>query len=70
MYGSQARVDYTCVPYFQFFLNVCHFACVWPTALKLGCITNVDMLFPMMGFVCLCYENRFMLISGGHILNR
>ena len=27
------------------FTNVYHFACVWPKALKLGCITNFDMLF-------------------------
>ena len=28
------------------------------------------MLFLVMGFVCLFYKNKFMLISGGHILNR
>ena len=28
--------------------NVSHFACVWPKALKLGSITNVNMLFLMM----------------------
>ena len=39
-------------------------------ALKLGCITNVNMLFLTMGFICLFYENKFMLISGGHISNR
>ena len=27
------------------------------------------MLFLMMGFICLFYENKFMLISGGHISN-
>ena len=41
-----------------------------PRALKLGCITNVDMLFLTNGFICLFYENKFMLISGGHISNR
>ena len=45
MYSSQAWVD----------LHVCHSVCVWPTALKLGCITNFDMLlvFLVMGFVSL-----------------
>ena len=28
------------------------------------------MLFLTMGFVCLFYENKFMLISGDHIANR
>ena len=28
------------------------------------------MLFLMMGFICLFYESKFMLISGGHISNR
>ena len=44
MYGSQAWVDW--VPYI--FSNVCHFVCVWTTARKLGCITNLDMLFLVM----------------------
>ena len=26
---------------------------VWPTALKLGCVTNFDMLFLVMGFISL-----------------
>ena len=39
---------------------------VWPTALKLGCITNVDMLFPVMGFICLVDEIQFMLIDSCH----
>ena len=38
-------------------------ACVWPTALKLGCITNLDMLFLVMGFIPLVDEIQFMLIS-------
>ena len=46
------------------------FTCIWPRALKLRCVTNVDMLFLMNGFICLFYENKFMLISGSHILNR
>ena len=29
---------------------------VWPTALKLGCITNFDMLFLVMGFISLVDE--------------
>ena len=28
------------------------------------------MLFLTNGFICLFYENKFMLISGGHISNR
>ena len=28
-------------------------ACVWPTALKLGCVINIDMLFLVMGFISL-----------------
>ena len=55
---------------FSGFSNVCHFTCIWPRALKLGCITNVDMLFLTNGFTCLFYENKFMLISGGHISGR
>ena len=35
------------------FSNVFHFVCVWPTALKLGCITNFDMLFLVMWFISL-----------------
>ena len=66
------RVDW--LPYicllFSGFSNVCHFTCIWPRALKLGCITNVDMLFLTMGFICFFYVNKLMLISGGHISNR
>ena len=40
MYGSQV---------FSGFSNVYYFTCVWPTALKLGCITNFDMLFLVIG---------------------
>ena len=43
-----------------------HFACVWPTALKLGCITNFDMLFLVMGFISLVDEIQFMLIFSSH----
>ena len=47
--------------------NVCHSACVWPTALKLGCVTNFDMCFLVMGFVCLVNEIQFIsLISSRH----
>ena len=41
-----------------------------PRALKLGCITNVDMLFLTNEFICLFHENKFVLISGGQISNR
>ena len=43
---------------------------VWPTALKLGCITNLDMLFLVMGFISLVDEIQFMLISSRHICIR
>ena len=45
------------------FSDVCHSACVWPTALKPGCITNFDMLFSVTEFTCLSDEYKFMLIS-------
>ena len=69
MYGRQACVDpLPCICLlFSAFSNGCHFTC---RALKLGRITNVDMLFLAMGFICLFYENKFMLISGGHISNK
>ena len=47
---------------FSSFSNVCHSACVWPTALKLGCISNFDMLFLVMGFIYLVDESQCMLI--------
>ena len=40
------------------------------TALKLGCITNFDMLFLVMGFISLVDEIQFMLISSRHICIR
>ena len=53
MYGSQST--YAWLPYicllFSGFSNVYYSACVWPTALKLGCATNFDMLFLVMGFI-------------------
>ena len=50
--------------------NVCHSACVWPTALKLGCATNLGQLFLVMGFISLVDEIQFMLISSRHICIR
>ena len=47
-----------------------HSACVWPTALKLGCLTNFDMLFLVIGFISLVDEIQFMLISSCHICIR
>ena len=52
---------------FSGFSNVCHYAAFWPTALKLDCITNFDMLFLVMGFISLIDEIQFMLISNRHI---
>ena len=40
-----------------------HSACVWPTALKLSCVSNFDMLFLVMGFISLIYKIQFMLIT-------
>ena len=64
MYGSRAWVDW--LPYicllFSFFFNVYHFACVCCTALKLGCITNFEVLFLVMGLISLVDEIQFMLI--------
>ena len=55
---------------FSGFSNVYHSACVWPTALKLGCITNFDMLFLVTGFNSLVNGIQFMLISSRHICVR
>ena len=63
MYGSEstrARLPYICLLFSSF---VCHSMCVWPTALKLGCVTNFDMLFLVMGFISLVDEIQFMLIG-------
>ena len=49
---------------------VMQFTCVWRTALKLGCVTNFDMLFLVMGFISLVDEIQFMLISSHHICIR
>ena len=43
---------------------------VWPTALKLGCVTNFDMLILVMGFISLADEIQFMLISSRYICIR
>ena len=71
MYGSQAWVDP--LPYigllFSGFSNICHSAAFWPTALKLGCITNFDMLSLVMRFISLVNEIQFVLISSRHISN-
>ena len=40
-------LPYICLLFFGF-SNVYHSVCVWPTALKLGCFTNFDMLFLIM----------------------
>ena len=40
-----------------------HSAFFWPTALKLGCITNFDRLFFIMGFISLDEEIKLMLIG-------
>ena len=52
------------------FSNAYYFTCVWPTALKFSCVTNLDMLFLTMGFISLVDEIQFMLISSCHICIR
>ena len=73
MYGSHA-VD-PCLTaihlsLFSGFSNVYHSACVWPTALKLGCVNNLDTLFLVLGFISLVDEIQFMLICSRHICMR
>ena len=53
--GCLTAILYVCL-LFSGFSNVYHFMCVWPTALKLGCVTNFDMLFLVMGFISLAGE--------------
>ena len=60
---------HTFVSYFRVF-QMSTIPRVWLTALKLGCITNFDMLFLVMGFVSLVDEMQFMLISNRHICIR
>ena len=55
---------------FSGFSNVYYSACVWPTVLKLGCVTNFSTLFLVMGFISLIDEIQFMLISSRHICVR
>ena len=62
MHGVTAWLPYICL-LFSCFSNVYHSARVWPTALKLGCLTNLDTLFLVMGFISLIDEIQFMLIS-------
>ena len=71
MYGSQSIMPHchTCL-LFSGFSNVYHSAFVWPTALKLGCVTNLDTLFLVMGLISLVDEIQFMLISSRHICIR
>ena len=59
-------LPYICL-LFSGFSNVYQSACVWPTTLKVGCVTNFDMLFLVMGFMVLVVEIQFMLISSCHI---
>ena len=41
---------------FRFFKCLPLPPCVWPAALKLGCVTNFDMLSLMMGLISLVNE--------------
>ena len=68
-----AHSAHACLPYicllFSGSSNVYHSACVWNTALKLGCITKLNTLFLVMGLISLVDEIQFMLISS-HICIR
>ena len=48
--GRLTTVPYICL-LFSGFPNVYHFTYVWPTALKLSCITDFYMLFLVMGVI-------------------
>ena len=47
---------FECLPFSMFAL----------AALKLSRMTNFDMLFITIGFICLSDKNKFMLFSGSH----
>ena len=59
MYGSLST---HVASYFRVF-QMSTIPSVWPTALKLGCLTNFDMLFLVMEFIYLVDEIQFLLIS-------
>ena len=65
MCGSKVWVNdcHTFVSYFQGFNCVCHSACFWRTLLKLGRITNFDMLFLVMGFISLDDEINLLYLA-------
>ena len=44
--------------------------CLWPSALKRGCIANFDMLFFVMVFISSDEETQFMLISSPYFCVR
>ena len=61
VYGSQAWVDPLTTIHLSLIFGVfkCLSFCIfWPTALKLGCITNFDMLSLVMGFISLVNANQ------------
>ena len=58
---NQNHPMHICLLLISGFSNVYHSACVWRTALKLGCLTNLDTLFLVMGFISLIDEIPFML---------
>ena len=69
MYGSQsthALLPHICL-LFLGFSNVYHSTCIWPTALKLGCVANTNTLFLIISLVD---EIQLMLISSRHICIR
>ena len=55
---------------FSGFSNVCHSACVWCTAVKLGLISNFDTFFLVMWLTFLVGEIKCMLISSRHFCIR
>ena len=57
------------MPHFEFF-KCLPFHMYLAYSSELGCITNFDMLFLVMGFIALVDEIQFMLISSRHICIR
>ena len=70
---SQTNPSLTVIhcPFSWGFSNVFHSTCVRPTAPKLGCVTNFDMLFLLMGFIWFVGEIKFMpIISTCHFFHK
>ena len=53
--SSHDLLSYICL-LFSSFSNACYSACVWPTVLQCGCISNFDVLFFVIEFNSLVHE--------------